>query len=333
MGCARTSEVSTFDFSSAAGSSGGTACYAPFFLGCCFINRCVCFLCARTLKEQFEWPSLFPDSLFFFLKKKRRPVRWVGSGRWRAVRRRKQPKTKRNVHESEFCVFSKAAYGKATHQSELPTSGASMLNRGHGVVVNTTEKTPRNKRYAGPLSYKEDPSVVHARVRAGEIGKHNSRVFGIMGPKGNRRSLNFKNVICHDTLGDASLRRVNALDGILRRPKHMAAVITMQSQLHNVRGRKALGDRMISPWASTSVDLEMKTVRLAPKLAGRAVPCRQAWQAADRNLARRPQSGTRCKANHQVQGRIHVWRQEVLQIRQTQCSTSRQEVKVVQEPA
>ena len=41
-----------------------------------------------------------------------------------------------------------------------------------------------------------------------------TRVFGITGLKGDSRRLNLKNVIRHDKLGDASLRRVNALDGV-----------------------------------------------------------------------------------------------------------------------
>ena len=41
------------------------------------------------------------------------------------------------------------------------------------------------------------------------------------------------------------------------------------------------------PWASVSNDLE-HTVRLAPKPTGRAAPCRQAWQAAKRNLTPMP---------------------------------------------
>ena len=98
----------------------------------------------------------------------------------------------------------------------------------------------------------------------------------------------------------------------LRKPEHMTAVKTLQSKLHSVRGRRASSERMIKPWASTSVDFGMNTVRLAPKPAGRAAPY---------------------KVNHPAQEQIHAWMHEVLRIRQTQYSKPNQEAQVEQKQA
>ena len=90
--------------------------------------------------------------------------------------------------------------------------------------------------------------------------------------------------------------------------EHMAAVITLQSQFHEERGRSVSGERITRPWASTSADFGMKTVRLAPKPARRAAPCKQAWQEAKRHFAQyRQQSGTRLEANHVPQGQMRAW--------------------------
>ena len=51
----------------------------------------------------------------------------------------------------------------------------------------------------------------------------------------------------------------------LCKPEHMAAVRTLQSQLHRVSGRNDSGERMRRPWALTSLDLGMKTVRRPQK--------------------------------------------------------------------
>ena len=51
----------------------------------------------------------------------------------------------------------------------------------------------------------------------------------------------------------------------LCKPEHMAAVRTSQSQLHRVSGRNDSGERMRRPWALTSLDLGMKTVRRPQK--------------------------------------------------------------------
>ena len=70
--------------------------------------------------------------------------------------------------------------------------------------------------------------------------------------------------------------------------KHTEAVITLQSQLHRARERRASGEQIIRPWASTSVNFGVETVRVAPKPAGKAAPCKEAWKAAKRIFAPAP---------------------------------------------
>ena len=74
----------------------------------------------------------------------------------------------------------------------------------------------------------------------------------------------------------------------LRTPQHMAALRILQFQLHKVSGRKDSGEWMRRPWALTSLNFGIETVRLAPKPSGRAIPCSVARQAANRNLAPMP---------------------------------------------
>ena len=72
-----------------------------------------------------------------------------------------------------------------------------MLDTGNRVSTYTTEKELQRLRDTGPFSNQEDPSVVHARVGAREICEYNTKVFRETGPKGDRCTLNFKNVVCH----------------------------------------------------------------------------------------------------------------------------------------
>ena len=73
------------------------------------------------------------------------------------------------------------------------------------------------------------------------MGEKNTRVFGVTGPKSDSRCLNFKNVVCHDTLGDASLRRVSALDGVPSQAeahissKHLATAVTQSERAQGFR--------------------------------------------------------------------------------------------------
>ena len=86
----------------------------------------------------------------------------------------------------------------------------------------------------------------------------------------------------------------------LRKPQHMAAVITLQSQLRKVRGVKGFKrtDNM-------SMGVDLQSWQGEPFPAGRAGGPR-----IEMLPQCRPQSGTRCVANNQTHGRIHVWRQE-----------------------
>ena len=54
----------------------------------------------------------------------------------------------------------------------------------------------------------------------------------------------------------------------LCRPKHIAVVMILQSQLHRVIGRNSSSDLTIRPLSSTVEDLGMKTVLLAAKCFG-----------------------------------------------------------------
>ena len=55
--------------------------------------------------------------------------------------------------------------------------------------------------------------------------------------------LNLEDFAGHLPGRDASLSRVYASDGIPCRPKHIAVVMILQSQLHKVNGRNASGSR------------------------------------------------------------------------------------------
>ena len=56
--------------------------------------------------------------------------------------------------------------------------------------------------------------MVDAGVRAGEVGEQDAGVFRIANAHGDGRRFDFKDVVRHDTLGDAPLRQVNALDRV-----------------------------------------------------------------------------------------------------------------------
>ena len=58
----------------------------------------------------------------------------------------------------------------------------------------------------------------------------------------------------------------------LCKPKVIAVVMILQSQLHKVRGRNASGDLTMRPLSSTVEDLGMKTVLLATKCVGTTPP-------------------------------------------------------------
>ena len=87
------------------------------------------------------------------------------------------------------------------------------------------------------------------------------------------RGLDFKNVVCHLPGRDASLQRMYASHGVpTEAPIDSRRVRSLQSQLHNVNGRSASGDRIILPLSSMSDVLGIKTVLLSAKCSGTVPP-------------------------------------------------------------
>ena len=79
-----------------------------------------------------------------------------------------------------------------------------MLDVCDGICINPPRERLQRFRDAGPFQQHEDPPVVGAGVGAGEVGEQDARVFRV----------DLKGVVCHDTLGDAPLRRVNAFNRV-----------------------------------------------------------------------------------------------------------------------
>ena len=77
--------------------------------------------------------------------------------------------------------------------------------------------------------------MVHIGEGAREFSEKNLRVFRELVRSAIAAGVNLENVVSHYAVGCASSGRVNALDGNFRKPEHMAEVIILQSQLHEVR--------------------------------------------------------------------------------------------------
>ena len=73
------------------------------------------------------------------------------SVRFQRQNNRHEPPVDRVESHGEQVATHPAALAYTFHHRELPASGGSMLNGGHGVAVHTTEETPQNQRDAGPL--------------------------------------------------------------------------------------------------------------------------------------------------------------------------------------
>ena len=89
---------------------------------------------------------------------------------------------------------------------------------------------------------------------------------------GQSGGFNLKNVVRHLPGGDTSLRRMYASHGDEWRPRQMAEVRSLQSQLHSVNGRSASGDLTILPLSSMSEVLGIKTVLLSANCSGTVPP-------------------------------------------------------------
>ena len=89
-----------------------------------------------------------------------------------------------------------------------------MLDVCDGICLNPLRERLQRFRGAGPFQHHEDPPVVDAGVGAGEVGEQDARVFRVTGALGDGRRFDLKGVVCHDTLGDAPLRRVNAFNRV-----------------------------------------------------------------------------------------------------------------------
>ena len=99
------------------------------------------------------------------------------------------------------------------------------------------------------------------------------------------------------------------------RPRQIAVVSVLQSQLHSVSGRKASGDFKILPRLSTSEDLGINTVLLSAKSAG-IVPLQHMFVCVEQNL--RTQSSSTpfksCMGFHQGQSRFLLCGHELVKL-------------------
>ena len=111
------------------------------------------------------------------------------------------------------------------------------------------------------------------------------------------QNLRIKNFACARAVVSISkmltvicLEEMNLCEGCMHlmvcqwRPRQMAEVRSLQSHLHNVKGRSASGDRIILPLSSMSEVLGMKTVLLSAKWSGTVPPSKRALLALKRNF-------------------------------------------------
>ena len=118
--------------------------------------------------------------------------------------------------------------GKTTDMSHLLAGSKAMVNK--LPLAGQPWRTPhfianwivwctsrRKRRRKGWTPARSNTRNIHLRSTLGyaqeKSGSRTPGFFGTAGPKGGGCRVNFTNVICYNTLGDASLRKVNALDG------------------------------------------------------------------------------------------------------------------------
>ena len=107
-----------------------------------------------------------------------------------------------------------------------------MLDACTEINTNPSEKELLSLRDACPFQDHDNPSMINARVGAGEVSEPNAGIFGVARPQCTYSSLDLKYVVIHDALGKTSLRRVDTFNGVSPytrthgRSEHLAITIT-----------------------------------------------------------------------------------------------------------
>ena len=115
---------------------------------------------------------------------RRRNQGWYVSGGMAESNNRRKTGSKGMVKQT---AARRAALSYAPHHREMPSRCAAACS----TCVMESAQIPQERlqrfRGAGPLQHLEDPPVVDAGVRAGEVGEKDARVFRVTGALGDGR--------------------------------------------------------------------------------------------------------------------------------------------------
>ena len=167
-----------------------------------------------------------------------------------------EPSKDRVESHGEWEATCKAAWPDASGHEKLSSGFPCKLDLRQAVAINHAQGSTNEPRQLRLPKKVEDPGVIDARLCGSKVGQKDTRIT--CGTCARAVVSTSKMLLVIWLVGLHLCAGCMQLMQYLCRPKHIAVVMILQSQLHKVSGRKASSDLTIRSLSSTLEDLGMK---------------------------------------------------------------------------